>query len=415
MRALFVSRHFPNPPEQATYGVFQRLRMFLEAAAGLCERLDVLFFAPPSFEINRRSIAAWQDLLRVDWALDINLFLSHLDYLEQPTTGALRYYLTGTLDYCNQHPYRQAAGTKQAHALLERLQDQPDFIFLHKLSVTCACRHLRKRLPPLFIDLDDLDYLALLRRLRQMAAWPGERLKLAQVPALAFGTRKAIAAARKAFVCSQLDKKRLSRFCRPESISVIPNAVPLHEAVATLQGTKTILFIGSYGYPPNADAAEFLIKQIWPRIQRHCPEAKLIIAGPEPEKIPSFQESPQSVEFTGFVRRLDELYKTVSVLCCPIRAGSGTRLKIIEAASYGVPVVSTTLGAEGLEFRNREEIYLSDDPEEMAGLCAFLLNNVAARQAVGSAARTAFVRHYERKAVIRRIQDELTAALSRRG
>ena len=91
-----------------------------------------------------------------------------------------------------------------------------------------------------------------------------------------------------------------------------------------------------------------------------CPDARLIVAGNKPERIPSFAQRPAGVEFTGFVSELEMLYRRAAIVCCPILSGGGTRIKILEAAAHGKAVVSTVVGAEGLELRDGVEIALRD-------------------------------------------------------
>ena len=90
------------------------------------------------------------------------------------------------------------------------------------------------------------------------------------------------------------------------------------------------------------DALDARGRDVWPLIRKACPEARLIIAGNKPERIPSFASHPPGVEFTGFVEDLGQLYQRVGIVCCSILSGGGTRLKILEAAAYGKAIVSTT-------------------------------------------------------------------------
>jgi glycosyltransferase involved in cell wall biosynthesis len=164
------------------------------------------------------------------------------------------------------------------------------------------------------------------------------------------------------------------------------------------------MFLGTYKHQPNIQAVELLLTRIWPRIIKANPSARLIVAGSWPENIAAFGSVGPEVEFTGFVDDLEELYRRSRVVCAPIRSGSGTRIKIIEAAAYGKPVVSTSIGAEGLVLRNDRELLIRDDPDAFADGCIALLedNELCAR--LGSSARQAARKYYSRDAIVQRIR-----------
>jgi glycosyltransferase involved in cell wall biosynthesis len=148
------------------------------------------------------------------------------------------------------------------------------------------------------------------------------------------------------------------------------------------------------------------------------PDAKLVIAGTRPECLPSFaqakvdRERYAGVEFTGFVSDLSEFYDRVQVICCPIRAGGGTRLKIIEAAAHGLPVVATRLAAEGLDFENGSEIILEERPNRIAEACTSLLLNPARCRTIGSAARARVAVSYEISNVIGSLRQLLRSVIA---
>src|SRR6266700_881188 len=121
----------------------------------------------------------------------------------------------------------------------------------------------------------------------------------------------------------------------------IPNAVAIPATYGIDPTSRSLLLLATYAYGPNIAAAEFLIREVWPLVREACPDAQLIIAGDKPERIPSFASHPPGVDFTGFVDDLDQLYRRVRIVCCPILAGGGTRVKILEAAAHGKAIVST--------------------------------------------------------------------------
>lgn len=171
--------------------------------------------------------------------------------------------------------------------------------------------------------------------------------------------------------------------------------------------SKTLLFLATYAYAPNITAADFLIREVWPLVREACPEAQLVIAGNKPERIPDFASQPAGVEFTGFVNDLNALYRRVRIVCCPILSGGGTRLKILEAGAHGKAIVSTTVGAEGLELRDGREIVLRDGGPAFARACVELLRDLPRCERLGAAAREAVARGYDRRQIVARIKDEI--------
>jgi glycosyltransferase involved in cell wall biosynthesis len=140
-------------------------------------------------------------------------------------------------------------------------------------------------------------------------------------------------------------------------------------------------------------------------INRELPNATLIIAGDPPERIPSYGSGIRGVSFTGFVKDLNSLYGQSRVVCAPILSGGGTRVKILEAAAYGKPIVATCIGVEGIQMQDGKEIFLRDDPKSFAEACIHLLNDHALCDRVGMAARSAATRKYDQSKIKLMIQE----------
>jgi glycosyltransferase involved in cell wall biosynthesis len=135
------------------------------------------------------------------------------------------------------------------------------------------------------------------------------------------------------------------------------------------------------------DAAERLISRILPKILKRNPQARLTIVGKRPDLIPSFGRELPNVEFTGVVPDLTPLYQRSRIVCCPITIGGGTRIKLVEAAGYAKPIVSSAIGAEGLALIDDVEILIRDSDDEIAEACLELLGNEELCVRLGTAAR----------------------------
>jgi glycosyltransferase involved in cell wall biosynthesis len=257
--------------------------------------------------------------------------------------------------------------------------------------------------------LDDIEHTALLRAINQESNWRDKLLSYAEVPALCWGEYRAIRLASLTFVCSDLDRDYLRTWWRLPGVVTVPNAVRAVE-LQKVSAESTVLFLGSLNYKPNAEAARFLLEEIWPRVYREMPGARLIIAGNCPERIEGLHETIPGVECAGFVSDLRGLYARSRIVCAPILSGAGTRVKIIEAAMYGKPTVATRIGAEGLEFRDGRELLLRDDPRSFANACVELLTNDSLCERLGLAAHEAAVRYYSRSKTEALIRTHVMAA-----
>jgi len=164
------------------------------------------------------------------------------------------------------------------------------------------------------------------------------------------------------------------------------------------------LFVGTLAYQANALAADILVRDIWPKVRTRVPRARLIVAGRYPERLKSYPSIDPSVVFTGYVDNLRELYQQARVFCCPILNGAGTRVKIIEAAAHACAIVSTTLGAEGLDFDNGTEIVVRDGVAPLADECVRLLEDPEAAKRIGIAAREKARRTYEHGTVVAHLE-----------
>jgi len=159
-------------------------------------------------------------------------------------------------------------------------------------------------------------------------------------------------------------------------------------------------------YKPNVDAAFWLSREIFPAIVRRVPEARLLLVGHDTRHRLRPLADGRRIIATGSVADVAPLVGEAAVSVAPIRADSGTRIKILEALALGVPVVSTTLGAEGLDLVPGREIVLADAPEAFAESVVRLLTDRATRDAMGHAGRGAVARAYDWTGIEARLGDE---------
>jgi sugar transferase (PEP-CTERM/EpsH1 system associated) len=198
------------------------------------------------------------------------------------------------------------------------------------------------------------------------------------------------------FTVSDQDRQVFLDFLLPQKVTTVPTGVDLEyfKPRSGRLNTKTLVFTGSMDWLPNEDAMMFFCQQILPLIQKKVGDVQLRIVGKKPtKKVIALQEKYPNVEVTGAVDDIRGYLADSAVCIVPIRIGGGTRIKIFEAMAMGKPVVSTSIGAEGLGLRNNENIILADNPEDFAERTTALLLDQMARTRLGKAGRAYVENH----------------------
>jgi glycosyltransferase involved in cell wall biosynthesis len=161
---------------------------------------------------------------------------------------------------------------------------------------------------------------------------------------------------------------------------------------------RTVVFFGTMNYFPNADGIRWLLDDIWPGLARRHPRARLKLIGSHPLPDVVARQGPR-VEVAGLVEDLPRHLAEAAVVVVPLRVGGGTRLKILEALSMGKPVVSTTIGAEGIAARAGEHLLIADEPGAFADAVGRVLDDPALAERLGAAGRGLAERAYSWDAV----------------
>lgn len=199
---------------------------------------------------------------------------------------------------------------------------------------------------------------------------------------------------------SPSDGRILARFLRsPAKVHVVPNAasIPQH-LVRESESPDRVLFVGFFGHSPNRDGMEWFIHDVWPLVRRLRPTAELTVVGGMPPAELRRWHGEDGVTIAGQVPSVTPWLESAAVFVVPIRAGSGTRLKLLDALSHGVACVSTRIGAEGLDAHDREHLRFADDVDSFAQAVVELLADPAERAQLGHAGRQLVEEKYSWKA-----------------
>jgi len=187
---------------------------------------------------------------------------------------------------------------------------------------------------------------------------------------------------------SDRDRQAMTPMTDPSRLTVVPTGVDVetYRAAAGSAGDQPIaMFLGSMDWEANIDAVDYFCREIWPAVTAAVPNARFRVVGRNPH--PRVQKlASDSVEVTGSVPSVVDHLRQAAVFVVPLRVGGGTRLKIFEAMAAGKAVVSTTVGAEGLDVHDGRDVILADTPSRFAEATIGLLLNRERRREVEMAA-----------------------------
>lgn len=190
-------------------------------------------------------------------------------------------------------------------------------------------------------------------------------------------------------VVSSIHKELLKQYL-PKNVCIIPYGVDLDyfNEVAAEEDTPSLVFVGWMSYFHNVAAICYFYNQIYPLIRERIRDIKLYIVGREPSKEVMKMAADKSVTVTGFVEDVRPYVSKASIAIVPIVTDDGGfKNKILEAMAMGKAVVTTTIGAKGIEVTPEQDILIADSPEEFASKVVELLNNKSLRREIGANAR----------------------------
>lgn len=218
--------------------------------------------------------------------------------------------------------------------------------------------------------------------------------------------RAACTAASRVLACSDIDAHKLVELAPEARVQVIANGVDLQRYAPRSPPNgdqRTLVFVGQMSWFPNHDGISDFMAHSLPLIRRQHPDVRLLVIGKDGGmRAPAGLES--AVEFAGFVDDLRTRVLDAAVYVVPLRAGSGTRLKILEAMAMGKGIVSTRIGAEGIGLCDGVDALLADTPEDFAAAVCRLLDDRPLRMRLGAAARQRAEQHFGWEAIGTRLR-----------
>ncbi|RPJ66867.1 MAG: glycosyltransferase [Acidobacteria bacterium] len=201
-------------------------------------------------------------------------------------------------------------------------------------------------------------------------------------------------------------------------VHVIPTGVDVEyfrSALGLQRDPVRLVFTGSMDWLPNEDGVLYFCREILPRIRQSVPDVRLSIVGRQPTPaVQRLAEEDRSIDVTGRVEDIRPHVGRARVAVVPLRVGGGTRLKIYEAMAMGTPVVSTTIGAEGLPLSPGRDLALADHPESFAAAVVRLVRNDQAWTAMADAALHLVTERYDWSAVAGALEHAIQATVLQR-
>ncbi len=388
MHILFLTPQLPYPPHQGT-----SLRNFglLRAAAQAGHDVTLLSFQEPG-QPNPQdtplarlchdtlTVPAPRPRTKITRALQL-VFSGEADVLRRLRSGAF-------------------------NATLRRLLAQQRFDIVHIEGIEMArYRPPIKAMQPhaaLIYDAHNAEY-DLQKRVYMVARaaerWVAAAYSYVQWQRLMSFERTTCRAVRQVLAVSQADAQAL-RALSGAPVQVIPNGIDTEAYIHTPTkpvdlGKAVLVFTGKMDYRPNVDAVLWFADAVFPRVRAMRPEARFVVVGQKPHaRLARLKDMP-GVTLTGWVPEIKPYLHAASVYVTPLRMGSGTRFKVLQAMASGVPVVSTSLGAEGIKLTAGQDILLADNAADFADAVLGLLGNPARRAAIAEAARAVVCRRYD--------------------
>ncbi|HTV57387.1 MAG TPA: glycosyltransferase family 4 protein [Verrucomicrobiae bacterium] len=389
MRILFVTNNLPVPP---TNGQAIRTLSILQSLASLGHQLSFVSFATGGGSRDLEPLTSCCE---------------SIDLLDRPLTNMSQGadYLRRAACVLSHKPYsvERFRSSPMREKIADHLKsEKPDAVFCDSVYALVNVPETRI---PILLNTHNVEY-AIYERYYKLERNPVKKLYAgAEAKLTREAERKSCYRAVGVLACSQKDREALGNLCPDVPVSVVPNTVDTDFYLPSSDANRgsqepVMLFQGSMDWYPNRDAVEYFVQDILPKIRAVAPNAKFIVAGrnPPPQFVAELT-AVRGVEFTGTVADMRPYLASATIVVVPLRLGSGTRIKILEACAAGKPVVSTHVGAEGLDLHDGREIVLADEPSEFASAVAALLADPVRASSMARAARAVIDERYSQHAL----------------
>lgn len=304
------------------------------------------------------------------------------EYTDESSQKYFNYFKTKGVEFCwfNYEGWWNFRNTTQAEKIKKGLVDSIslrekkfDYIYIAFWFIAdYFIDYIKEQVPstPIFIDTVDVHFLRELRK----AELTNDQEKIKEAEE---NKTKEINTYKKAdalITVTENDRDVLLKELPNKATFILPNVHPKVADIPGINNRKDLLFVGNFNHDPNEDAVIYFVENIFPRIKQVIPEIKLYIVGNNPTvKIKSLDSD--NIVVTGWVPEIKPYLEMSRVSVVPLRYGAGMKGKVGETLSYGLPMVSTTIGVEGMGIENGIHSFITDDPKTFADYVIELYSN----------------------------------------
>jgi glycosyltransferase involved in cell wall biosynthesis len=214
-------------------------------------------------------------------------------------------------------------------------------------------------------------------------------------------------------VVSPVEKDLLAREATDANVHVVQLVIPEEPEGPGFDARRDILFIGGYQHSPNVEAVLYFVREVLPALRRELPDMKFLVLGSRPPA--EIRElASEHVQVLGFQKDITPYFNACRLMVAPLRFGAGIKGKLGTSFSYGLPVVSTSIGAEGMYLQHGREVLIADDPREFADAVVRLYGDRELWNRLSRAGRQ-LVRERYSPEVIRQGLAEVIESIHKRG
>jgi len=301
--------------------------------------------------------------------------------------------------------YRSAQMVETLQAVAGQVR--PELVYLDSLHT--AQYRSALRLVPAVLDEHNVESMVWHRLADHERSSPRRWLLTQQAALLEAYEAERCRAMDRVLACSAEDRRALLDLAgppwakHPERVWVVPNGTDTAAFDGDLEpaplGGRPLVFVGSMDWAPNSDAVHWYAEEILPRVRARVPDAHFYAVGRNPDRSLRALNGKPGLSVLGGVPDVRPYLLAADLAPVPLRSGGGTRLKILEAQAAGCAVVSTSVGAEGLDLVNGKEILLGDGAEQFAARVVTLLEDKQRRDAIARAGQEAVRQRYDWRSI----------------
>jgi glycosyltransferase involved in cell wall biosynthesis len=413
MRVLFLSADFVVPDDR---GLRVRTLSQLRLLAAMEEVERITFLSLSESEVSSDRLRALEKAVPKVRAEPSVVRPAHW---RKDAKSLVRFL---ALRFLCREPYLVAeVNSREMRGLIRRhlSTESYDIVYLGNIGMTTYLREVRRITPCAGVVLEEHNVeWRIFDRLAESLRPPKRQAAHLEARALRRFERKALRDVDSVIAISKADAEGLRELSRIDSV-VVPPFVEVGPPRVESTQAPALGYIGHLGWQPNTYGLDWFCSEVWPLVRERVPNATLTIAGPGlrtgPDgslTVPTKWSQP-GIKTVGFVNDLEDVYRATLALVAPVLGGSGVRMKLLEAMRAGMPTVTTTDGAAGLDVADGREMLVADSPAAFAVNVARVLSDRSLRERLRAGGYAYLDAHHSQMVVRKSLERAVAQAGSR--